>query len=214
MDTTPIFPNPVQALAQGKKAGTTFFVRMAALSLGYDQPLVTVAAPPTWEDVQDIVTGRRLTVLKREFSDASRHVILKDMKISRSEWEKCISQAKVWKDLPFGDPCWLEQPYVPQLRHMGEVRALIVNGLLVYIFTSLENKNFRGKWFVGSIQKVRALKMLRCAFFSFRKTNIKKLIAQTIHLPLGHRQNISFPHSQHQAFPVHSRRMTHLKDMF
>jgi hypothetical protein len=156
---TVIFPNPVQILAQGKKAATCMFMRLASFSLGYQQPIIAVREPPTWPEVQAVQKGTNLTVLKRECSDASAHVIAKGGKLTKREFEKVIAGAKIWEKLPFGIPKWLEQPYVPELKFMGEVRTLVVNGLITY--TLLTTSQSDNTWRVTVIRKVRPLEILR-----------------------------------------------------
>jgi hypothetical protein len=160
IDCVPIFPNPVQMLAQGKKLAATFFLRVAALSLGHSLPLVSVVEPPTWDTVQEIIAGERETVMKREFSDSSCHVIRRGHKISKVDWEKMLDDAKVWESLrAFGPPCWLEQPFVPELMYVGEIRTLVVNGVLAYILASKASRN--ENWEVKVMQKILPLKLMK-----------------------------------------------------
>ena len=49
MDMVPIFPDPVQTLAQEKKLSIAYLLRLAALSIGYYQPLLVVIKISTWE---------------------------------------------------------------------------------------------------------------------------------------------------------------------
>ena len=153
MEVTVIFPNPVQLIAQGKKVSACMFMRLAALSLGYKQPMISVVKKPTYEDVKAIISGERDTVLKRENSDSCHHVIRKGKKVNRRDFEQVLADGLVWEASPFGIPKWLEQPYIPDLMHLGEVRTFIVNGLITYMVLSVFGKD--GNWQVETISKVR-----------------------------------------------------------
>lgn len=160
MDVVPIFPNPVQLVAFGKKISVSYFLRTAALSLGFHQPLITVVKQPTWAVVSQITKGTRHTVLKREFSGSSQHVIRKGMKLQKKDWDRMLESSKVWEKLKgFGIPGWHEQPFIPELKYLGEVRCLVVNGVIAYTVYTVMQKN--GDWMATSLPKIRPLKHVK-----------------------------------------------------
>ena len=160
---TVIFPNPIEMLALGKKVASCTFLRLAATSLGHNQPNVLVKEnPPTWDEVEEIINGVRTTVMKRDYSKAGALVIRKDSQLMKKEFLSSLKAAEIWEGLPFGLPRWVEQPYIPELLHMGEVRALIINGVITYQLLSTPKS---ATWEVEVIRKVRPRDLMKYDLF-------------------------------------------------
>jgi hypothetical protein len=82
----------------------------------------------------EINPGARL-VLKREYSDCSRHSHILPAVTSPSK------VSAVLRDIKKSDELWLVQDYVPELRALGEFRFFIIDGKLRYgVITMPDNE--------------------------------------------------------------------------
>jgi hypothetical protein len=192
---TAIFPNPIETLAIGKKLAYNFFMRLAAESLGFQQPLVAARGPPTLEDLAAISLGKCNTVLKREFSDSSHHVIRKGGKHIEKDLNRLLEEAADWESLPFGVPQWMEQPYIPDLVLVGEVRTLVVNGLIAYILHTVPTPGDPHCWTVTALHTVCPRALMRYFFPSLCLTTRAQILGGRLE---GNSQNpfkaVDLPH--------------------
>lgn len=134
---TAIFPLAHQLLALGKKLDLAFLMNEAAASLHYAQPLVS-QVEPSWQGFQEITSGTRKSVWKRENSESSEHVLRAGMPgMTRQKFNSILAQGKLYQKYLLGIPRWQEQPLIPQLVFMGELRSVVVNGTICYTVHSL-----------------------------------------------------------------------------
>ncbi|KAF8873546.1 hypothetical protein CPB84DRAFT_1798310 [Gymnopilus junonius] len=134
---TSVWPDPSEMFRVGAKVHGQQTYEMAALSLGLSMPLSVVC-----EDDDDVLKyaekiekGLIHGVLKRDYSDCSS-IVIGTFKRDRAvkDAKKAIKEAKQnWKELIHltGPLCWILQPLVSTLLHIGEVRTFIVGGILI-----------------------------------------------------------------------------------
>jgi hypothetical protein len=137
---TCIFPEPVNLLCDGAKLLTYEIIRASATVLGEPFPNVVVEKEPTAQLVEDISSGVKKCVLKREFSGFSRHVFypgrlegVETFRKLRKREEEIFGGAQ---STIFPRPRWFLQPFLPGLLFLGEYRALFINGTLLNIITT------------------------------------------------------------------------------
>lgn len=112
-------------------------LRTASLSLGFSVPFYATAE----EDVQSSEFLRQLDqgkvdgVLKRDYSMQAMHVITPQTHNPAQRVRKAMREQELtWKLVEefFEQPRWLIQPFVAHLIYVGEVRAMVVNGRLLF----------------------------------------------------------------------------------
>jgi hypothetical protein len=136
---TVIWPEPVNLLGGGAKLLTYEIIRASAIALGEPVPSVVVEKEPTDQLVEEIRSGVKKCVLKREFSGCSDHVFypgkseaVKTFRAIRKKEEEVYgAQATI-----FPRPRWFLQPFLPSLLCLGEYRAFFINGALMYMITT------------------------------------------------------------------------------
>lgn len=159
MERTVVFPNPFEAMALGKKLNVVHLMQAAATSLGHTQPIVS-PIDPTWDDVDDILKGKKHVVLKRENSDSSEHVIGEQSREvdTQAKFKKVMERANVWEECGLPTPLWMAQPFIPQLVHKGELRALVIGGVLFYTIYTMPDRDV---WYAEVVRLYSPLSLLR-----------------------------------------------------
>lgn len=137
---TLIWPDPVDFFQQGSKLYIASLAQAVAKSEGQCYP-ICATVKPTAKLVEDIISGKRSVVLKREWGTAASHVYYKGMEKSRVDLfneqlkRRTLMEKKLEKHKPHvllnTSPKWFIQPYIHSLTRIGELRILIVNGAIL-----------------------------------------------------------------------------------
>jgi len=122
----------------GSKKYVNTITMVSALALGRSYPIISTCEP-TVKMVKDIQRSKIDAALKRDFSSDSCHVITKHTTNPVEKFKSAISKEKLFCHSPsrpkmFPIPSWYLQPYLPTLIYLGEIRAFIVNGVIINIF--------------------------------------------------------------------------------
>jgi hypothetical protein len=140
-----IWPDPLQLLVEGAKLLTYEIIRASAAAIGEPCPNVVVEKEPTEKMVEEISSGVKKCVLKREFSGESLHVFFPGLHKAVDKFRALRkAEAKIFRrgqPTNFPEPRWFLQPYLPSLLCLGEFRAFFVNGTLFNIFSTTPIKN-------------------------------------------------------------------------
>ncbi len=164
-----MWPDPRDLILTGSKLYMNHIVTEAARALGQSQPVIAVCDDPTVNLVQDIIDGKINGVLKREYSSNTTHVYSKHTKNAVTNFRKAMEdQRKFWcwdKRKIYENPKWFIQPYIPSLIYLGEIRAYIVNGILINIITSTPDLD-SGLLDVTQVVQIRPLCNIRYNYLS------------------------------------------------
>lgn len=142
-----IWPEPHGLVAEGSKLLTAEITQASAAALREPFVTTTEVKNPTKEMVAEICKGDKMCVLKRENSGYSLHTFypfmnkgkaVKRFQDLRSREEKIYGGGQ---STLFPRPLWFIQPYMPAFVHLGEVRALFVNGTLYNTFITTPLKH-------------------------------------------------------------------------
>ena len=138
---TMMWPDPRDLVCTGAKLYLHTIIARSTQALGLSLPTIAVCPNPTVELVQDIVDGKIDGVLKREYSSDSNHVFSKHLKNAVKKFKDVISREKecwCWNGEKICEnPKWFIQPYLPSLVYLGELRAFVVNGIIVNILVTI-----------------------------------------------------------------------------
>lgn len=97
-------------------------------------------------------------VLKRSFSSASHHVFWPGV----DGYEKRAQEENAWlknedAQALFGKPNWILQPYLPLLLTLGEARAFVCNGTLVFTVATAFVEGSNSRFSFGNVEYMRPL---------------------------------------------------------
>jgi translation elongation factor EF-Tu-like GTPase len=155
-----IWPHPEELFVSGSKIHGYETLRVASLSIGTPTPLFVMAGDLV-EDVhflKNLENGIISGVLKRDYSMKGEHVITPSTVGSVEKIKKSKNEVeRTWKTVEkmFGVPHWFIQPFVAHLVHVGEVRAFVVEGRLVYKVTTTPRED--GSLSVNDEENIRPL---------------------------------------------------------
>lgn len=130
--TVTVWPDPRDLMMAGSKLFLDNLIRMSAISMGYSHPQA-VRIDPTTETVKNIVERKMDGVLKREFSSHGQHVFSLHTERAEDKFIAAMDKEEVNYELDlskFLRPRWFLQPYIPELRYLGELRIFVVNGII------------------------------------------------------------------------------------
>jgi len=131
-----ICPPTSDVLLSSQKMETQRMLMLCAMALDLKHPLITkVEDEDLYSAVESILSGERDSVLKRDQSAWSNHVITKHTPGAKAIVEQALYEKWVLWDVPgnpFPLPTWFMQPYLPHLVRLGEIRTYIVNGAMYY----------------------------------------------------------------------------------
>jgi hypothetical protein len=135
-----MWPDPRDLILTGSKLYINHIVTESARALGHSHPMNAVCENPSVALVQDIQDGKINGVLKREYSSNTLHIYSKHTKNTVTNFRKAMEdQRKFWSwdgRKICENPKWFIQPYLPSLIYLGEVRAFIVNGIIINVITT------------------------------------------------------------------------------
>lgn len=91
------------------------------------------------------------TVIKRTHSDCGTHVFIPGE-----------DESMTWDDLDQGPPgsSWMSQDYAVHLRNLGEWRAIVVDGKLLYVVHTVYNRS-KGIWKWKKVDRYCSLDEIR-----------------------------------------------------
>ena len=128
----PVFPRIDDLIIQGSKLTQALCMQSAAHSFGSRVPIVVYLE--TQQDVKEmfqrIVDEGEAGVIKWEFSEAGLHVFGPGLG-SKEKLYKALKSDKKWEESHILQPKWFYQPYVDEIMKLGELRLVIVNGMLL-----------------------------------------------------------------------------------
>jgi hypothetical protein len=135
-----MWPDPRDLVMTGAKLYLHTIIAQSAQALGQSLPSIAVCPNPTVKLVQDILDGKIDGVLKREYSSDTKHVFSRHTKNAVKNFQSAIErERKCWRWNAKGvceTPKWFIQPYIPSLVYLGELRAFIVNGIIINIVST------------------------------------------------------------------------------
>ncbi|MDX6296002.1 MAG: hypothetical protein QOH50_5261 [Kribbellaceae bacterium] len=126
-----IWPDPRDLLMAGSKLFLETIIQEASSFANFSHPQVS-EVEPTFEIVRQITSGQLSAVLKREFSSHGHHILTSHTRDPLAKLKNClVEEERVYsKTTLFPRPRWYLSPYNPCLRHLGEIRAFVINGVL------------------------------------------------------------------------------------
>lgn len=137
---TMMWPDPRDLLMTGSKLYLHTIIARAAQALGHSLPSIVVCPNPTVNLVQNILDGKVDGVLKREYSSDTKHVFTRHTEDAVKKFQSAIEREReCWRwdgRAVCENPKWFIQPYIPSLVYLGELRAFIVNGIIINILST------------------------------------------------------------------------------
>ena len=143
-----VWPRPSELWVNGLKIHQYHMTWLAALSLGNSSPALSVlrSRKELLRALQDMEDPRnpRWMCIKRERSKLSNHAYFPETSLKGRPEENALDRLatvlpeeqehfrqQFAKDLGMYPPRWFAQPYIPQLRYLGEIRVICINGIIV-----------------------------------------------------------------------------------
>lgn len=153
-----IWPDPTEALMQGNKIlYTQDLANVATRVTKTWYPLISIVPEPTK------IKWSHNFVLKRTYSDTGEHVIHRYTKDRSKKISRLASDTEVHyngveiKGMKIR-PTWFAVPFIPMLRHLGEIRTFFIRGKPMYfVFTRQDS---RGNWIIQRGHQVTPLDCL------------------------------------------------------
>ena len=139
---TTIWPDPRDLYMGGSKLFLNFIIQKSSAAMGLLHPLA-MRVIPNEDIIRDIVQGKIEGALKREFSSHDQHVFTRHTKDAGLKFMKAITEEHLAyrsHKSDFRTPLWFIQPYTDQQIYLGEIHALIVNGVLFKAFITNPNE--------------------------------------------------------------------------
>ena len=148
-EKTTIWPHPEELFIGGCKIEVYDTLRVASLSMGIPTPLLVMAGDIENDEgfLRNLGEGKFKGVLKRDYSMKGEHVITPSTEDPVRQLKKLMKeQEHTWKLVEeiFGTPHWFIQPFVAHLVHVGEVRAFVVEGRMLFKVTTTPRES--GIW--------------------------------------------------------------------
>jgi hypothetical protein len=138
---TTLFPRSQELFMGGSKIQVYQTLRQASLSMGISTPLISLIEVHLQQNqfLKKFADNQIPGVLKRDYSKKGAHVFIPgQVDVKKKVKEAIQEEEETWKRVEnfFGRPKWFVQPFVPQLRKVGEVRAYILEGIICYKMTT------------------------------------------------------------------------------
>jgi hypothetical protein len=158
---TMVWPNSEELFMGGSKIQGYETLRLASQSMGISTPLYVMARDKIHdvEFLKMFAEGKFSGVLKRDYSMKCEHVLTPGDTDLLAKMKKAVEEEEeTWKKVEqfFGRPKWFIQPFVAQLKHVGEVRAFIVEGRVLYHITTTPEASL-GNWDMTDHEPLRPL---------------------------------------------------------
>lgn len=135
-----VWPHPMELSINGMKVAQYKMISHAAASLNTPTPALAVLTRSELIAMVASLGDHRWAAIKRERSSIAKHCYLPEdgdqqQRCNRLR-EQLQEEDRLWgsgeEALGLPRPQWFAQAYVPQLRHLGEIRFIFVNGALLY----------------------------------------------------------------------------------
>lgn len=153
-----VWPHPEELFIGGSKIEVYDTLRVASLSMGTSTPFFVMAGDMDKAFLRNLEKGNFQGVLKRDYSMKGDHVITPRMEDPVGVIKRLMKeQERTWKVVEgiFGTPHWFIQPFVAHLVHVGEVRAFVVEGRLLFKVTTTPRED--GTVWVTDTEPIRPL---------------------------------------------------------
>jgi hypothetical protein len=144
-----VWPKPSELWVNGLKVHQYHVTWLAALSLGLTSPSLAVLRSraelvQAVKQMEDLVQPAYMCI-KRERSKLSLHALfpeddtkqpIQGTNMGRLRDVFCeedrTSRGTFAQELGIHPPRWFAQPFIPQIRYLGELRVIIINGIILH----------------------------------------------------------------------------------
>lgn len=135
----------------GSKVQCYETLRIVSLSLGLRVPFHAVLDGDIRKSsfLKRLERGEVEGVVKRDYSMRGELVFTPATVGLMGKVQKVVKEQKeTWGTVEglFEQPCWLVQPFITHLLHVGEVRAFLVEGRLLFKVTTTPHPSEAGCW--------------------------------------------------------------------